>query len=192
MRVISGSAKGIRLSSVPGKSTRPITDQVKEALFNIIGPEIYGSTFLDLFGGTGAVGIEALSRGAEHVVLLDTNHRAVQVIKQNLKATRLESFAEVYKKDAFVYLRGEAANAFDYIYIAPPQYLGLWEKAMDLLDQNPDLLAEDGFVIVQIHPKEYLGHITYTNYSEFNVRDYGDTILVFFEKSLTERDNSVS
>ena len=82
MRVIAGSAKGAKLLSVPGKTTRPITDQVKEALFNIIGVDMEGKLFLDLFGGTGAVGIEALSRGAEHVVFLDINYRAVKLSRK--------------------------------------------------------------------------------------------------------------
>ena len=95
MRVISGSAKGIKLESVPGKSTRPITDQVKEALFNILGMDVVEKRFLDLFGGTGAVGIEALSRGAEHVVFLDTNYRAYRVIQNNLETTGLDDYATV-------------------------------------------------------------------------------------------------
>jgi 16S rRNA (guanine(966)-N(2))-methyltransferase RsmD len=106
MRVISGSAKGIKLLSVPGKTTRPITDQVKEALFNIIGVDVEGKFFLDLFGGTGAVGIEALSRGAEHAVFLEINYHAVKVIQKNLETTQLAPYATVYKKDAFVYLAG--------------------------------------------------------------------------------------
>ena len=182
MRVISGSAKGIKLESVPGKSTRPITDQVKEALFNIIGMDIVDSRFLDLFGGTGAVGIEALSRGAEFALLMDTNYRAYRVIQQNLKTTGLEEFALVMKKDAFVFLREEPEQAFDYVYIAPPQYQGFWLKTMSLLDSNPDWVDEWGIVIVQIHPKELVGDNDYTNFREYDRRDYGDTLLIFYER----------
>jgi len=184
MRVISGCAKGIRLVSVPGKSTRPITDQVKEALFNILGSSIVDKTLLDLFGGTGAVGIEALSRDAEHVVFLDINYRAYQIIKQNLETTQLDEYATVMKKDAFVFLREPPTQAFDYIYIAPPQYKNLWDKSMQLLDENPDWLKPEGTVIVQIHPKEVLSGFSYTNFSEFDRRDYGDTLLIFFERRL--------
>ncbi len=180
MRVISGSAKGIKLASVPGKSTRPITDQVKEALFNILGPGIVDSSMLDLFGGTGAVGIEALSRGAEYVLFLDNNYRAYQVIKQNLEATDLVPYANVMKKDAFVLLREKPSQSFDYIYIAPPQYKALWSKAMFMLDENPGWLNEDGDIIVQIHPKEFDNNIDYTNFRYYDIREYGDTILVFF------------
>jgi len=181
MRVISGYAKGIQLESVPGKSTRPITDKVKEALFNILGPSIVGKTMLDLFGGTGAVGIEALSRGAEFVTFLDINYRAYQVIKQNLKLTALDEYAEVIKMDAFSYLRQPPTNQFDFIYIAPPQYKEMWSKSMILIDENPGWLMKSGTIIVQIHPKEYDLTNNYTNFIEINQRNYGDTHLIFFE-----------
>ena len=186
MRVISGSAKGIRLTSVPGKSTRPITDQVKEALFNILGLDIVEKNFLDLFGGTGAVGIEALSRGADHAVFLEINYRAYSVIKQNLKTTQLDPYATVKKMDAFKYLNEDSELQFDYIYVAPPQYEDIWMKAMAALDRNPNLLADDGWIIVQIHPKEMVEDLTYANFCEINRRSYGDTILVFYEKTLPE------
>ena len=189
MRVISGSAKGIQLSSVPGKSTRPITDRVKEALFNIIGPEIVGKTLLDLFAGTGSVGIEALSRGAEYVLFLDTNYRAYKVIQENLEATQLEPYADVLKKDAFVHLRGDPDQVFDYIYIAPPQYKGLWHKAMVELENNPAWLDEYGIVVVQIHPKELEIEYGYTKFREFDRRDYGDTLLIFYEKTSPEENS---
>ena len=182
MRVIAGSAKGIRLTSVPGKSTRPITDQVKEALFNIIGPEIEGATFLDLFGGTGAVGIEALSRGAENAVFLDVNFQAYKIIQQNLQATGLTPFATVLKKNAFVLLRDNPVEAFDFIYIAPPQYRSMWEKAMTTLDENPGWVDSEATVIVQIHPKEFVEGINYTNFKIFDRRSYGDTLLIFYER----------
>lgn len=184
MRVISGSAKGIPLTSVPGKSTRPITDRVKEALFNILGEDVYDTHWLDLFAGTGAVGIEALSRGAEHVVFTEINYKAFRVIQQNLTATALAPYATVLKMDAFVYLRGDPAREFDLVYIAPPQYQGIWEKALLALDENPRWLASEGRLIVQIHPKEYTSNKNgYTNFREADQRSYGDTLLVFYKRS---------
>ncbi|MEA3328058.1 MAG: 16S rRNA (guanine(966)-N(2))-methyltransferase RsmD [Chloroflexota bacterium] len=182
MRVISGSAKGIRLSSVPGKSTRPITDRVKEALFNILGSTVVGTSILDLFGGTGAVGIEALSRGASHAHFLDTNFRAFRTIQENLKTTRLEASATILKRDAFVYLHEEDERQFDLIYIAPPQYKDLWIKAMQILDDNPGLLNLDGIVIVQIHPKEYKETVVFRNFQPYDERNYGDTRLIFYDR----------
>lgn len=186
MRVISGSAKGIKLLSVPGKSTRPITDQVKEALFNIIGFDVEGKYFLDLFGGTGAVGIEALSRGAEHAVFLEINYHALKVIQKNLEITQLAPYATVLKKDAFIYLRELPTQAFDFVYIAPPQYMSLWLKAMQALDENPNWVGLSETVIVQIHPKEFVEDIIYTNFSEYDRRSYGDTLLIFYERISTE------
>lgn len=186
MRVIAGSAKGFRLASVPGKSTRPITDQVKEALFNILGEEVYDTDWLDLFGGTGAVGIEALSRGANAVVFIEINFRAFKVIQQNLEATKLAEYAKVQKMDAFTYLNGPIDHKYDVVYIAPPQYLGIWVKTMQILDENPDWVMKDGKVIVQIHPKEYIADIVYANFNEIKQRNYGDTRLIFFERVSTK------
>ena len=188
MRVISGSAKGIQLQSVPGKSTRPITDRVKEALFNILGPSIVNEIVLDLFGGTGAVGIEALSRGAEHAVFLETNYKAFRTIQQNLKTTHLEPYATVLKKDAFVFLKEEYSEQFDLVYIAPPQYEGLWLKALQTLDENPELVRLWGRVIVQIHPKEFIEESVCKNFRIYDRREYGDTLLVFYERFSLERD----
>ncbi len=182
MRVISGTAKGRKLFPVPGAGTRPITDRVKEALFNIIGPYIVDATLLDLFAGTGGVGIEALSRGARYVRFTDRSRAAVSTIRKNLAHCRLndDTRADVRFMDAFALLQLPADTAFDYIYIAPPQYHGLWEKALRLLDAHPEWLAEDGWAIVQIHPNEYRD-LPLQNLTEFDQRKYGSTLLVFYE-----------
>ena len=187
LRVISGSAKGIRLKTVPGKSTRPITDLVKEALFNILGNEVLDIQILDLFGGTGAVGIEALSRGAVAATFVETNWQAVRIIQQNLEATHLSDKAVVLHQDAFKFLASPQPKSFDLIYIAPPQYKAMWQKAMLLLDQNPKLLSDNGQIIVQINPLEWVDE-HYVHFNEFDRRKYGDTLLVFFEKSQPSKD----
>jgi len=180
MRVISGSAKGRRLASVPGDSTRPITDRVKESLFNIIGPEIQNSTFLDLFAGTGGVGIEALSRGAECALFIDLNRRAIKTVQANLQLTQLADRAQVIHGNAFTILDGPAKDKYDYIYIAPPQYKGLWLEALEVLDAHLDWLSPDGWVIVQIHPRE-LTACKLDHMIEFDRRTYGSTLLIFFQ-----------
>ena len=185
LRVIGGTARGLRLKHVPGDTTRPITDKVKEALFNILLGEIPGVRMLDLFGGTGAVGIEALSHGAKEVTFLDTSRLAVNTIRENLAATRFTDKARVFQADAFSWLSSQSNPMFDLIYVAPPQYKGMWEKAMDLIDQNPLLLDDAGQVIVQLNPLEWVEK-TYTNLEVFDSRKYGDTLLVFFEKSTGE------
>ncbi len=187
LRVISGSAKGKRLKTVPGDSTRPITDQVKEALFNILADEVLDIDILDLFGGTGAVGIEALSRGANSVLFLDTSHQAIKVIKDNLQTTRFSQQATVIRGDAFAYIQNPSRLGYDLIYVAPPQYKDMWEKAMRLLDENPDLLHDDGQIIVQINPIEWSDQ-NYENFIEFDRRKYGDTELIFFEKPYDDFD----
>jgi len=185
-RIISGKARGIRLQSVPGDITRPITDRVKEALFNILGADIQDVSFLDLFGGTGSVGIEALSRGAGFARFIDLNQPAITTIKTNLELTRLKEKADVVHMDAFSYLKHPIDRSFEYIYIAPPQYKGLWQKSLVDLDCNPGWLSPDAWVIVQIHPIEY-EKIGFRNFAEFEQRRYGSTLLIFFERSaLTE------
>ncbi|MEW6717160.1 MAG: 16S rRNA (guanine(966)-N(2))-methyltransferase RsmD [Chloroflexota bacterium] len=179
IRVISGVAKGKKLLSVPGNATRPITDRVKESLFNIIGNDIVGATMLDLFAGTGSVGIEALSRGAAFVRFNDRNQKAVETIRANLAATRLNERAEILSKNAFTLLKAPVDKRFDYVYIAPPQYQGLWEQALLSLDEYPDWLTADAWVIVQIHPNEYKP-LVFKEIEEMDVRRYGSTLLVFY------------
>ena len=180
LRVISGKARGQKLRSVPGNSTRPITDRVKESLFNILGADVISATLLDLFAGTGSVGIEALSRGAQFVRFIDIDRQAVVTTLSNLKHTRLSENAEVVRSDAFVYLGREPDQAFDYVYVAPPQYKELWKKAMFSLSTHTDWLAEDAWVIVQIHPVEY-ETLNLPNLREFDQRKYGSTLLLFYE-----------
>lgn len=179
MRVISGSAKGIQLKAVPGSGTRPITDRVKEALFNILGAQIVGARVLDLFAGTGGVGIEALSRGAEHAVFVEKHGKAVATIRTNLDRTRLKRSTTLVKADVFKYLSGKP-QSFDLVYIAPPQYQGLWSRTLLSLDANVNWLQPDGLAIAQIFPKE-LQSLALTNLELTEQRRYGSTLLCFFE-----------
>lgn len=179
-RVISGSAKGRRLKLVPGNTTRPIMDRVKEALFNILSGDIPDCRFLDLFAGTGAVGIEALSRGAAHVRFLDNERIAIRTIEDNLAHTQLTENAEVIQTDSLNYLQRRRAPAFDIVYIAPPQYQGMWKDTLLLLDRNPVHLNPDAIVVVQIDPHE-LEEIKLENLTEFDQRKYGKTMLLFYE-----------
>jgi 16S rRNA (guanine(966)-N(2))-methyltransferase RsmD len=181
LRIISGSARGMRIKDVPGDTTRPVTDRVKESLFNILANDVNGSTWLDLFAGTGSIGIEALSRGAEFVRFNEMNRLAIQTINANLDITRLKANGLVTQGDAFNLLRSVPERSFDYIYIAPPQYKQMWSEALQMLDENPGWLSEDGCVIVQIHPVE-MSDIELTNLEEFDRRKYGSTLLIFYER----------
>jgi 16S rRNA (guanine966-N2)-methyltransferase len=181
MKVTSGIAKGRPLKSVPGESTRPIMDKVKQAIFNILMDDVQETRWLDLFGGTGAVGIEALSRGAASCVFLDVEQKAVRVIDENLQTTKLADKGKVVRQDAFRYLGGRPNMQFDFVYIAPPQYKGLWSRALTALDQKPDWLAETGTVIVQIDPSEY-NELQLTHLTLGDERRYGRTMLCFYDR----------
>ena len=188
MRVIAGSAKGHNLFSVPGEGTRPILDRVKESLFNILGPAVTGSVFLDLFAGTGSVGIEALSRGAHEVVFVERSRKAIKVIQRNLAKTGLQEKGTILHEDAFALLaRAEERGAFHYIYVAPPQYQGLWIKTLKVLDQKSGLLASDGLVVVQIDPKE-AKPLNLSNLSLVDEREYGNTALQFYALQRVEME----
>jgi 16S rRNA (guanine966-N2)-methyltransferase len=181
MRVIAGKAKGRQLYSVRGPGTRPMTNRAKAALFSIMESHVNGSHFLDLFAGTGQVGIEALSRGAAHVEFVDVGPAALRATQRNLETTELKENASIVRADVFRYLEGQP-RPYDYVFIAPPQYRGWWIRALQLVDQQPDWLGEDGWAIVQINPSEYevveLSHLVL-----FDQRTYGSVMLCFYARS---------
>lgn len=180
LRVIGGAARGRRLKMVPGGGARPVSGRAREALFNILGADIVGASFLDLFAGTGSVGIEALSRGAARVVFVDHDARAVHTIEENLRLVGLHEGTTVIHADAFTYLGRSPSTRFDYVYIAPPQYHGLWRRALELLDASPDWLNPDAWAIAQIDPIEF-EEITLQRLALFDRRRYGTTLLCFYE-----------
>lgn len=179
IRVISGSAKGRRLKMVAGDGTRPVMDRVKEALFNIIGQDIVGSVFLDLFAGTGSVGIEALSRGAKQAVFIEIDRKACQVVQENLEMTRLINRAVLKRADAFQVLKQPPTEPYDFIYIAPPQYKGLWIDALKHIDALPEWSPPGTTIIVQIDPEEE-EPVELKRLEQFDQRRYGSTLLMFF------------
>jgi len=185
LRVIAGSAKGRRLQLVPGSGTRPIADRVKESLFNILGADVENATVLDLFAGTGGIGIEALSRGATRAFFVESDRLAINTLQANLHHTGFTRQAQVVRSDVFIYLRNQPAANFDYIHIAPPQYKELWIKTLQALDERPTWLKDEGVIVVQLHPREFttvpLGH-----FELVDERRYGSTLLAFYEKRLTE------
>jgi 16S rRNA (guanine966-N2)-methyltransferase len=179
VRVVSGKAKGRNLLAVPGDTTRPILDRVKTALFDVLRPTLPGTSILDLFAGSGSVGIEALSQGAEHCTFIDLARAATETIRKNLATTGLTEQAEVRNTDAFLFLE-KNQRAFDLIYIAPPQYKALWVEALRALAERPETLSPNGQIIVQIDPEEY-EPVELSNFQEVSKRTYGKTVLVFFQ-----------
>ncbi len=182
MRVIAGKAKGRKLQMVPGEGTRPITDRAKEALFSILSDWVIDMRVLDLFGGTGAVGIECLSRGAAHVHFIERNPKAIETITANLHNCRFELQAIVQRSDSFAFLPKYHGEPFDLIFVAPPQYQDLWRKALQLIDSHPALLATFGSIIVQIHPKED-APVTLEHLQEYDRRTYGSVMLAFYARA---------
>jgi 16S rRNA (guanine(966)-N(2))-methyltransferase RsmD len=157
-----------------------VTDRVKESLFNILGADVRAGRFLDLFAGTGGVGIEALSRGAAEAVFVEQARAALETMRANLAITKLADHARVVRADVFSFLAGSPDAPFDYVYIAPPQYKNLWAQTLRAIDANPAWLSDDAQVIVQIHPREFkelpLEHLTLVD-----ERKYGSTLLCFYE-----------
>ncbi len=169
------------MKSVPGDTTRPITDRVKEALFNILARDVVDSTWWDLFAGTGAVGIEALSRGTSLVRFSDLNRGPIETITWNLEHCGFTALAEIRRGDAFAMLAAQPDKQFEFIYIAPPQYKDMWSRALLALDQNPGWLTKTGWAIAQIAPKEYRD-LELITLEEIDRRKYGSTLLVFYER----------
>ena len=197
MRVVTGEAKGRKLKAPKTAGTRPIIDRVKTALFDILSTRVEDARFLDLFAGTGSVGIEALSRGAAHATFIEMNHSVLKLVRENLKITGLGDRAETLQADAFKFLQsnaaqnGNAQRVYDMIYVAPPQYHEMAARALAMLDSSP-LLAEDGLVIVQIHPKErsVVAAVPLTRLVLSDERKYGSTLLMFYERVSGQDDGN--
>lgn len=150
MRVVSGTCKGRSLKPVPGHSTRPTADKVKEAIFNMIGPYFEGGKGLDLFAGSGNLGIEALSRGLGSVVFVDRDGKAVHVIKENIKACGLEERAEIYRNDAERALKAlnKREARFDCIFLDPPYNKQQLVKLLEILSRQ-NLVSPSGIIVCE-------------------------------------------
>ena len=179
MRVIAGSAKGRPLRPPRTSATRPITDRAKESLFAILAPRLSGARFLDLFAGTGGVGIEALSRGCAHATFVERSRDALAGIRHNLGVTGLADRAEVVGRDVFAFLAGSPAD-YDVIFVAPPQWLGLWTRTVSLLDASPAWLAGDGLVVAQHDPDEST-ELDLAHLAASDERSYGRVRFTFFQ-----------
>ncbi len=185
MRVISGLARGTKLNSIDSISTRPTLDRVKESLFNILQPEIANSNILDLFGGSGAIAIEFLSRGAEKAYLCEKNNIAVKMIYKNLEKTKLTSKAVVISKDykkALELLQTEKIQ-FDIVYIDPPYLANI---AVDSVKRilNLNLLKEKGKIIIETDDeKRELLELENLNINVYDIRKYGRVSLIFLAKN---------
>ncbi len=182
MRVIGGSAKRLQLKTLEGFDTRPTTDRIKETLFNMISPYLCDSAFLDLFAGSGGIGIEALSRGAREAVFVEKNPKAMECIRQNLQFTRLEKRAETLQMDVFTALhRLEGTRCFDYIFMDPP-YNQKLEKEVLLYLSESELLHEDTVIIIEASKETDFSYISEFGFSEIKTKEYKTNKHVFIER----------
>ena len=179
MRVITGKARGIQLKTPDGMQTRPTADRVKEALFSIINFDVPGAKVLDLFGGTGQLGIEALSRGAESAVFVDAREDACKIVRENIRRTKLENQARVIRSDYLDYLR-RCKERFDIILLDPPYAEAYLENALKCITEI-DILQTDGIIVTERPlgkdlPFEYDGLSRSKDYK------YGNTLLTLYRK----------
>jgi len=183
MRVVSGIAKGHKLRSLQGLATRPTTDKVKESLFNIIASIVPGAYVLDLFAGTGSLGIEALSRGSEFAVFVDKNPAAVKVIKENLIHTKLGDHAHVFCADYNRYIHHIYDNErkFDIIFLDPPYCKDFIIPALEGISTK-QLLARDGMIVIERDKEDNIPEKV-LDLSVIRNKDYGRTVLTFMKQS---------
>lgn len=182
MRVIAGSAKRLQLKTVEGMDTRPTTDRIKETLFNMISAYLADSNFLDLFSGSGAIGIEALSRGAACAVFVEQSKKAMECIKDNLKYTKLYGRAEIYETDVLNALsRLENTKTFDYIFMDPP-YNQFHEKRVLEYLSNSKLLSDDGIIIVEASLETDFSYVKELGFTIIKEKEYKTNKHIFIEK----------
>lgn len=179
MRVITGKARGVNLKTPEGFQTRPTTDRVKEALFSVIQFDIPAASVLDLFGGTGQLGIEALSRGAKHAVFVDESEKACQLIRENLRRTKLEKEASVVRSDYLAYL-GRCREKFDIIFLDPPYAEVFLENALKMITEI-DILQSGGIIVTERPldkelPYEFDGFVRSKDYK------YGKTLITLYRR----------
>lgn len=179
VRVISGSARGLKLNTPGDDRVRPTTDRVKESMFNIVQDWVYDSQVLDLFAGSGALGIEALSRGASQAVFCDNSLDSIKIIKSNIEKARVVDRSKIVSGDYKRCLRDmEAKNqSFDMIFVDPPYYEGLFEEVLDTI-RSSKILKKDGIVIVEHDAKRPIGQVE--GLEVYKEKKYGITMLTFY------------
>ncbi|SDB09532.1 16S rRNA (guanine(966)-N(2))-methyltransferase RsmD [Eubacterium oxidoreducens] len=149
MRIIAGRAKRLPLKAPVGKDTRPTTDRIKETLFNMLQPDLADCSFLDLFSGSGNIGLEAASRGAKKVVLVENNKKACDIIKENMLFTHLDDVCVLLQKDVLVAIANMAQKErFDIIFADPPYQLGI-EKSLLKAVRESNILNPDGYMVIE-------------------------------------------
>jgi len=183
VRIISGKIRGLKLNSPSGTDTRPTLDRVKEAIFSMLTPYLNDAVVLDLFAGSGALGLESLSRGACKAVLVDSSSDAISCIKSNISAARMENSTDIYKTDALRYLE-QCSDCFDIIFLDPPYFAGIYDKVIGIISER-NLLSENGLIVV-----EWDFENGFTNnilpFVVFREKKYGRVGVTVLKRGLTE------
>lgn len=186
MRVIGGSAKRLQLKTLDGFDTRPTTDRIKETLFNMISPYLCDCVFLDLFSGSGGIGIEALSRGAKEAVFVENNPKAMACIRENLTFTRLERQAVLMSTDALTALKKlEGTRQFDYIFMDPPYGKLLEKQVLEYLAES-DLVYEETVIIVEASKDTDFTYLEEFGFSVIKTKEYKTNKHLFIERERGE------
>ena len=188
MRGIAGSRRSLPLKTVPGKDTRPTTDRIKETLFNILMPYVPDCRFLDLFAGSGGIGIEALSRGASFACFCDSERQAVSVINDNLRFTKFTSSAAVIRSDSISLLNTpNKTDPYDVIFIDPPYNKGLEKEAVILLAKNSDWAAPDALIIIEASIDTDFSWTDEAGCEIIRIKEYKTNMHVFMKIKQSER-----
>ncbi len=182
MRIISGKAKGTKLYTLQGDNTRPTLDRVKESIFNIIQSQIPEATVLDLFAGSGAIGLEMLSRGAKKAILCDKSKEAIGIIKKNIQKTHMEEKVELYNIDFKECIEKVSKEKFDIIYIDPPYETNFIEKSLEkIIEKN--IIQENGIIILETDDEKRIKkEIEKINVAIIDERKYGRANIIFLSK----------
>ncbi len=178
MRIISGQFRGRKLKTLEGMNTRPTADRVKESLFNILSTKVYDAKILDLFAGSGSLGLESLSRGASFCAFVDSSKDAIGIVKENIKLCKVEEYSKVINKDYLEAMKS-IIEKFDIIFVDPPYSKGI---EIIVLENAKDILSDDGIVVVEtdnadIPPDEINGLMKYDS------RKYGRTNISLYKKA---------
>ena len=182
MRIIAGENRGKKLKAVPGMKTRPTADRVKEAVFSSIDDRLYGSRFLDVFSGTGNIALEAISRGAEEVVLLEKDADALKVIQDNVTACRQDSRCTIMRGDSMASMNtlSRQGKQFDIIYVDPPYQAGLYEEVLKNIAEK-QLLAQGGLILLECAKNTSLS-IENSIFFIYKEKCYGDTCVLYVQQ----------
>lgn len=181
MRIISGTARGTKLFTLEGETTRPTLDRVKESMFNIIQNEVQNSIFIDLFSGSGAIGLEAASRGAKRVILCDKSKQAINIINKNIEKTHLKEKVELYNLDYELLLKTKIKEQADIIYIDPPYKSDFAINAVNIILENR-LVSEHSTIIIETDEEEkILRELEKIEIKITDKRKYGRAILIFLK-----------